>query len=247
MSLSLSLDSRTLVTQITDKLREQIITGKLAPGDRIRQDAYAEAFGVSRTPLREAFRLLESEGWIQLRARSGVEVSRFSPVEVQEILSMRLLLEPLAIRVSAVGHADDSVPALTSLLEQLPSGPSRSVEEVEVYEAANQKFHYALYGLTDASTDEPLHTSLRSHWERYSRYRRVYYRSDSESTSHSNEEHVQILEAWQSRDADRAEAELARHILSAGRSLVRALGDNDRPSFLPTLTALAGRYDFDLA
>lgn len=44
MSLSLSLDSRTLVTQITDKLREQIITGKLAPGDRIRQDAYAEAF-----------------------------------------------------------------------------------------------------------------------------------------------------------------------------------------------------------
>ncbi|MFE5702334.1 GntR family transcriptional regulator [Rhodococcus sp. ACS1] len=246
MAASMHLDARSLVSRIADSLREQIITGKLEPGMRIRQDEYAEAFGVSRTPLREAFRLLESEGWIDMRPRSGVEVSRFSSAEVQEISAMRLLLEPLAIRVATVSHTDADERSIRDIARGLiAEQPSDGVARFDAIAEANRKFHYALYGFDDEVVLDPIQSGLRGYWERYSRYRRVYWNVD-DHLMHSNEGHQRILDAWSARDADRAERELARHILGAVRSLVYELDEHRASSFSPTLHELAKRYDFDL-
>ena len=71
-TLSLSRRSQTtLVDEIVDAIRDRIIHGELQPGLKIRQQQFAEALGVSRTPLREAFQRLESDGWVDLRARRG--------------------------------------------------------------------------------------------------------------------------------------------------------------------------------
>ncbi|MFF3567484.1 GntR family transcriptional regulator [Nocardia jiangxiensis] len=246
MSVSLNLDSRTLVTRIADRLREQIIAGELEPGARIRQDEYAEAFGVSRTPLREAFRLLDAEGWITTRPRSGVEVSRFSPAEVQDIITMRLLLEPLAIRVSAVTHTSEESAALRTLHERWQADRSRWQSQTEEYNAVNQEFHFALYGLKPGADPDPVYAGLRGYWERYTRYRRVYWHS-ADSMSRSSDEHAALLDAWLARDADRAEVVLAQHILHAGRSLVRSLAGDEPPAFSPQLIELAKRYDWPLS
>lgn len=245
MSVSSNLDSRTLVTRIADRLREQIIAGELEPGARIRQDEYAEALGVSRTPLREAFRLLDAEGWITTRPRSGVEVSRFSPTEVQDIITMRLLLEPLAIRVSAVTHTADEEAALRILHERWQGDRSRWHGQTEEYNAVNQEFHFALYGLKPDAGPDPVYAGLRGYWERYSRYRRVYWHS-ADSMRRSGDEHDALLDAWLARDADRAEAILAQHILHAGRSLMRSLSGDETPAFSPQLIELAKRYDWPL-
>jgi DNA-binding GntR family transcriptional regulator len=246
MAVLLTLDPPTLVGQIADLLRQRIITGHLQPGERIRQDQYAEAFGVSRTPLREAFRLLEAEGWIHLRPRSGVVVSEFSIAEINDILAMRLLLEPLAIRARAATHG----PADESLLEALHAGlgdrASRHDQDGDEYDAANQAFHFALYGITSLPAIDPIHASLRGYWERYARYQLVYRARTVDSIRRSNDEHDALLEAWLARDRARAEHLLGRHILSAGCSLIRILSEEGQPKFSPLLLELAERYDVDL-
>lgn len=248
MPASLNLDAPSLVSRIADSLRDQILTGQLEPGSKIRQDQYAEAFGVSRTPLREAFRLLEAEGWVQIRPRSGVEVSSFSPVKVQEILVMRLLLEPLAIRGAALNHTPAQGEVVSRLFEQLASHSKTEQGEAENYDFANQEFHHALYGLDTELPLEPIKETLRGYWERYSRYRRVYYWRANDSISHSNDEHRRILDAWVARDADGAERELARHILRAGWSLLGSLdGGGPAANISPHLLEVAKRYDFDIA
>lgn len=244
MARSMTLDSRTLVTQISDHLRDQIISGEIAPGSRIRQDEYADAFGVSRTPLREALRLLESEGWVQIKPRSGVEVISFSPVKVQEILVMRLLLEPLAVRVGALSHTTSDATALREFI-----APAENADDsaAEAYEMSNQRFHYGLYGIRAGQVNvSPIYQTLSTYWERYSRYRRVYFTRDKDSVSHSVGEHERIYAAWIDRDADRAEAELARHILGAGRSLMRSIEHDAELSVTAELKQLAERYEFDL-
>ncbi|MGW6730150.1 GntR family transcriptional regulator [Nocardia sp. NPDC055029] len=245
MAVSWNLDSRTLVVRIADSLREQIITGDLEPGAHIRQDEYAEAFGVSRTPLREAFRLLEAEGWVAIRPRSGVQVVRFSPAEVQDILVLRMLLEPLAVRVAALNHSEEEAVELREMhsrwLESRPEAHARTDE----FDAANQEFHFALYGLATVDPD-PLLVSLRGYWERFSRYRRVYHGRSTDSITRSSDEHEALLKAWLARDADGAETILAQHILHAGCSLVRSLGGDEPPRFSQLLVQLAQRYDCDL-
>lgn len=246
MTLSLNLDSRSLVTQIADTLRNRIVRGELEPGARIRQDEYAEAFGVSRTPLREAFRLLEAEGWIQIRPRSGVEVSRFSRVEAQEILVMRLLLEPLATRIGAVTHDTAQERLVRKIFNSWPADTGRDLAQIDAYDTLNQRFHYALYGMPDGTSQDPIHVGLRGYWERYLRYRRVYYWRDPDSTSNPAEEHSRILQAWTARDGGEAEVAMAHHILGAGKILLRSLDDGADQTFTPALRELADRYDIDL-
>jgi DNA-binding GntR family transcriptional regulator len=247
VTASLNLDSRTLVTRIADLLRDQIIAGELEPGTRIRQDEYAEVFGLSRTPLREAFRLLEAEGWIEMRPRSGVAVSRFSPTEVQDILTMRLLLEPLAIRVTATNHTAEEQAQLQQLHDRLRSSSPTSPAQADAYDVANQEFHFALYGLKPAPLLDPVHAGLRGYWERYTRYRRVYYGRTADSISQSSADHVALLHAWIGRNADEAELLLAQHILRAGHALVRSLAADESLTKSPQLLELAKRYDCVLA
>ncbi|MGW6729681.1 GntR family transcriptional regulator [Nocardia sp. NPDC055029] len=246
LAASLNLDSRTLVTRIADSLRERIISGQLEPGAHIRQDEYADAFGVSRTPLREAFRLLAAEGWVTIRPRSGVEVVRISAAEVQDIVAMRLLLEPLAIRVAALTHTEEEAATLQKGHCRLQAERPREQGLANEYDAANQEFHFALYGLKLGETSDPLHVSLRGYWERYSRYRRVYYSRAIDSLSNSSDEHAALIDAWLARDADRAEAILAQHILYAGCSLVRSLSSAEPPCYAAQLVELAKRYGCDL-
>lgn len=244
MASSLDLDSRTLVTRIADLLREQILTGQLAPGARIRQDEFAENFGVSRTPLREAFRLLESEGWIEIRPRSGVSVSQFSPAEVQDILAMRLLLEPLAIKVAAYSHDEAETVRLQAIFESLHSAQHEHQNNTATYDSANEDFHFALYGMSVNTTTNPLYSSLRSYWERYARYRRVYYARTADSVEDSSSEHDGLLRAWIARDGDAAEQLVAQHILRAGISLLRSLTQDATPAISLQITELARRYRY---
>jgi len=85
-----AVDSRTLVAQIADTLRAGVILGHLQPGERIRQDDFTTQLGVSRTPLREAFRVLENESGLISRPRIGVEVTGLTAVEVEKIALVRL-------------------------------------------------------------------------------------------------------------------------------------------------------------
>jgi DNA-binding GntR family transcriptional regulator len=238
-----SLDARTLVSRIADLLREQILRGDLAAGARIRQDEFAEVLGVSRTPLREAFRLLEAEGWVVSRPRAGVVVAGLSSAEVQEVSVMRLLLEPLAARAAATRHTAEAEDALAAIVQEEGSSPAgRSADHIE---AVTRDFHFRLYGMPpDTARHDAMQTELRRYWERYARYRRVSWSAESQ-VAQSQEEHRLLLAAWGRRDGDDVERILAQHVCGAAVAMVRALDPQSR--FTPQFEELAGRYAVDLA
>jgi len=245
-TLSLSRRSQTtLVDEIVDAIRDRIIHGELQPGLKIRQQQFAEALGVSRTPLREAFQRLESDGWVDLRARRGAEVRPLTVDEAGEIFTMRVVLETTAARLAAVLHTEGearqarrlvAVPAASGSAADGP--PSRDVE------ALNLAFHEAVYGLNSPKTSRELADNLRGYWTRALRYRLVYW-SQPSAIELSRAAHETILEAWLARDADATEWAVADHILTAlWKIAARIDGGDSRPA--PALRALAGRYGVTL-
>lgn len=237
-----SLDARTLVSRISDLLREQILRGDLPAGARIRQDEFAEVLGVSRTPLREAFRLLEAEGWVVSRPRAGVVVAGFSSAEVQEVSVMRLLLEPLAARAAATRHTREAEEALDALLRAEET--STSEPSPDHVEQVTRDFHFGIYAMpAPGAPHDAMQTELRRYWERYARYRRVLWNAEAQ-VARSHREHRLILEAWCRRDPGAVERIAAQHVCGAAAALVRAL--DPQPRFTAQFRELADRYAVSL-
>src|SRR5262245_56278227 len=101
-----------LSQRVTNEIRDLILNGELAPGERIRQEALAERFGTSRIPVREALRQLESEGLVSLVPNSGASVAKLDLNECLEIYKIRELLEPLALSESIPYLTDAEIAAL---------------------------------------------------------------------------------------------------------------------------------------
>jgi DNA-binding GntR family transcriptional regulator len=228
----------TLANDIAVAVRDRIISGELAPGLKIRQQEFSELLGVSRTPLREAFQRLETEGWVDLVAHRGAEVRALTVGEAEEIFTMRVILETAAARISAAAHADEDAPRARELID--PVGPLRDAEPMmEGTEDANQRFHAYIYGLGGGLLPTELKNELERYWTRALRYRIVYWRSKS-SLARSHDAHQAIYDAWHARDANATETAVARHILVALADITHLI-DRDH-SATPALLALAGRY-----
>ncbi|RYF54028.1 MAG: GntR family transcriptional regulator [Comamonadaceae bacterium] len=158
---------------------------------------------------------------------------------------MRLLLEPLAIRVAATHHTEADAEKLRNLYDKWRTSQTRDVHGDE-YDTANQEFHFGLYGLDPTAEMKPFHALLHRHWERYTRYRRVYYWRTADFSQISGNHHLRLLEAWATRDADRAEKLLAHHVLSAGCTLVHSLTAEGPAEYSPQLREVADRYGCEL-
>ena len=98
--------SDTISTRISKTLADRIISGAIEAGARLRQDHVAEEFGASHVPVREAFRLLESQGLVVSEPRRGVRVAGFTLEEVREVAEMRAALEALALALPAYPRAN---------------------------------------------------------------------------------------------------------------------------------------------
>ncbi|HLB05524.1 MAG TPA: GntR family transcriptional regulator [Thermodesulfobacteriota bacterium] len=93
--------TQTLRERIVNVLRESIIKGTLKPGERVAESELAEKYGISRTPIREAFRQLETEGFLKVIARRGAEVASLTEEDVREFYEVKSLLESYAAKVAA--------------------------------------------------------------------------------------------------------------------------------------------------
>jgi len=200
--------------QICAALADRIVSGKLAPGARLRQDQLALEFRSSHVPVREAFRRLEAGGLVMSEPRRGTRVSPLDAASIVEAVEMRAALEGLALR-----HA---LPRLTQDDLALAGKALRLAERsrsITVWEEANRRFHTALVapcgmGRLIAAIDD-LHRAS-------ARYLFAAWR-DLDWRARSDDEHRSILAAIRDGDAEASIAQLARHIRAAGEALVSAL------------------------
>ncbi len=202
----------TLASRISRALADRIISGDLAPGARLRQDHFAEEFGASHVPVREAFRLLEAQGLAISEPRRGVRVASFDLAEVREVAEMRAALEVLALRNAA--------PHLTaSILDQAEAATAAgdSSRDVRSWEEANRTFHRLLLtpcgmprllaAIDDlhAVSARFLFSAWRSNWE-----------------ARTDHDHRAILATLRQGNIDEAAAILARHVQWIGKAPARS-------------------------
>jgi DNA-binding GntR family transcriptional regulator len=199
---------------IADTLREAIIQGRLTPREPLRQEQLAAHFSVSRIPLREALRSLESEGWIEFLPNRGARVSGLSAAEVTEIYEIRASLECTALKLALPQHTRESWKEVASALRTSQRETQRSR-----YVQRNRDFHLALYQPAQRPYLLRLIESLHSRGERYLRLKleMPLYKHTSD------DEHQQIYRACRSGDLDRATAILATHLLDTGTMLASYL------------------------
>jgi DNA-binding GntR family transcriptional regulator len=200
------LDNRTLWEQVRDRLREDVLAGRLAPGTELSEVALAREFGISRGPLREALGRLASEGLVTITPRRGAVVTQLSRQEFIDAYQVREALETLAVRL-AVPLMSDAERAHLHELCELMARAARD-NQVRLFFDTNNSFHEAL---VRASRNQKLYEVHRVLVGQMAPYlpRSLELRGNLQR---SVEEHEEILAAIDARDPDRASQLLAEHI-----------------------------------
>ena len=135
MNLIESESELALSQQIANSLKEEILSGKFPPGVRILQEDIAEKFGASRSPVREALRILEAEGLINLVAHTGAWISRLSLAECEEMYQLRERIEPLLLRLSIPQISTSVISELQDLATQM-----EATKDVETFLKLDRQF-----------------------------------------------------------------------------------------------------------
>jgi DNA-binding GntR family transcriptional regulator len=201
---------RSVEDTVTETLRWAIESGRLAPGARLGQADLAEELGVSRIPLRDAFRRLASEGLIDLDSRRGARVVSLSPADIAEIYEMRLLLETTCARY-AVDNLD--VTAATALVN-LSLEMDRMADDLEAGPAVRLDFYSRLYAHADRPRMRETILRLRSQVGRYHRLN---------PAGHAGHAHVELRKAIRARNGERAAEVVAAHLVEARDDLLQSL------------------------
>ena len=195
---------------IADALREAIIQGQLIAGEPLRQEQLASHFSVSRIPLREALRSLESEGWIEFLPNRGARVAGLSASEAREIYEIRASLERTALELAFPCHTDESWREVEAALQAAIKEKQRPR-----YVQRNREFHLALYRPAERPHLLSLIDSLHKRGERYLHLKLAvpFYKHKSD------DEHEQIYAACREGDLDEARRTLTAHLLDTGTML----------------------------
>ncbi|QWT24543.1 GntR family transcriptional regulator [Subtercola sp. PAMC28395] len=201
-------------SRIAGSLREAILRGEIAPGERIRQEQIAADHDASRLPVREALRMLESEGLVTLVANTGAWVSHLSLAECDELYQMRERIEPLLLGYSIPNLEEKTIAHLDALASEM-----EATHDVSRFLMLDREFHLASY--SGAST-LMLGDTVSRLWNMTQHYRRAYsMRLDRDSNRIVHDEHHMIVRAIELRDTDDAGRVLLGHIRRTRLELAR--------------------------
>jgi DNA-binding GntR family transcriptional regulator len=210
-----TLERDTTAKVVAERLREEIQHGTLAPGTRLRQNDVAKRFGVSTTPVREAFAQLQAEGLVRIDPHRGAVVFHPSLDDVREFYEIREVLESLA-----VSHAIRHLQAETTRELETLIGRMRGTEDPRRWLKLNDQFHLRLYADAGRPRLSALIDTLRDASAPYI-YMFVASRPLSER---ANEEHQAILDACVRGDANGARRAIREHLRHASHDLAAFLG-----------------------
>ena len=203
------LERRVFREEIREQLMEDILNGRLQPGDRIIETRIAQQFGVSQGPVREALRDLELFGFVVSSPFRGTQVRRISTEDLMEIYPIRAALEGVAARAAA-GRIDEATLAtLEALIGSMREAAARDDHRAEA--DADHAFHHAIVKASGNHMLEHMWQTMR-----LSITTCVTHSVTHRSLHEIAERHVVVLDALRSRDPDRAEAAIRRHIEEPG-------------------------------
>lgn len=220
--MSLPLKHRTLSSAIVDRLRQEILDGSYPAGSQLRQDALAQAFEVSRIPVREALFQLEAEGFVRIVPHKGAIVSGLSLEEINDVFELRKLLEPRLLA--------SSVPALTAEDFAAAANMEAAFEEamtagdVARWGVLNADFHLALYARATQPRTLLIVAGLLQTSDRYTRLQ-LQRGSSIERARAEHNELIRLCRGGRMKEAGRL---LVDHIELVRRDLVAFLEERGK-------------------
>lgn len=207
-------DRASLAKVASDRIRGQILDGKLRPGERLVEDRLSVEFGVSRVPVREALRLLSVEGLVRIEPRRGASVANVSAETADELVEVRTLLEGLNARLAARRHDPAIVARLSDTLARgNAAAGSASAEELA---SLNREFHSLL---VEASRNSVLSEIMRTLRERTA----LAFSLNGKTRAREDwKEHSAILAAVIEGDEEMAALLAMRHVQNAAAAFAKS-------------------------
>ncbi len=219
MSFNLSQIEHTNIDhRIYEIITEQILTGKLAPGDRLTEEEVARQLGVSRTPVREAMKSLAKDELVELLPRKGMYVKKLELQDVVEIYDIRAVLEELAVTLATL-----RIPK--AIIKELRIEAEKSRQEIisghnEGSHAFDREFHYCI---AEHSGNKRLAATIESLGNMVNFFRTTVIAREDKQIKQALEEHIQIIEALEKRDVTAAAEAMREHILHTRSNIMKTL------------------------
>lgn len=208
-----------LSESLREAVEEEVATGKLAPGTHLDEIELARRFGVSRTPVREALRLLAGEGVVEIRPRRGTVVARVTPQRLVEMFEVMAELEAMCARLAARRMTESELQALDAAHAQCSA--AAVVRDPDAYFYANETFHQALYR---AAHNGFLCDQAHALQRKLRPYRRLQLRVRNR-IQRSFDEHQCVLDALRAGDGAAAVAAIRSHVMVQGERFADLLAE----------------------
>ena len=203
--MNTKLNNRPLYEDVADRLREQIFSKQIIPGSWLDEQSLAKQFGISRTPMREAIKVLASEGLITIKMRRGAYVTEVNRGDLEQIYTVLSLLESQAVKEVATKASEDELNLLDHLHHRLEKAAAD--RDIEQFFEINSKFHELIQEIAGNRWMNGVIDDLR-------KVLKLHRRESLTSTGriqNSLMEHREILKAILKRDELAAEAAMRKH------------------------------------
>jgi DNA-binding GntR family transcriptional regulator len=206
-------------------LRRRILSGTIAPGSGLSQARIAKECRVSRGPVREAFRLLQREGLIEVEINQQARVTDLSVEEVEHLYALRVSAETLALGLSVPRFGAADLDELDRLVDAVAAAEGQGFDR---WEDLHHRFHTRLV----AHAGQRMASSMALWAEHTGRYRKVYVGRDGSGWTLGAREHAELARLCRERDPRAAATLLARHLSRAGLALIASMDPAHEPTLL---------------
>ncbi|OIP94372.1 MAG: hypothetical protein AUK26_00340 [Syntrophaceae bacterium CG2_30_58_14] len=193
------IKQKSLAEHIVEELEKKIVDGALQPGQRIIEEALCKTLGVSRSPVREAFQILESRGFVVREPRKGISVARSTQREAEDIYRIRASLDGLATSLAVEKQTPEFLKKLKKMHEQMIRAAEK--ENVAAYQQLNEKFH----GLLINACENPRLIQLIQNFDKQTIRYRMAVSSGPGWMRNSTKIHAAIIVSFEAGDAEAAE------------------------------------------
>ena len=193
------IKQKSLAEHIVEELEKKIVDGALQPGQRIIEEALCKTLGVSRSPVREAFQILESRGFVVREPRKGISVARSTQREAEDIYRIRASLDGLATSLAVEKQTPEFLKKLKKMHEQMIRAAEK--ENAAAYQQLNEKFH----GLLINACENPRLIQLIQNFDKQTIRYRMAVSSGPGWMRNSTKIHAAIIVSFEAGDAEAAE------------------------------------------
>jgi DNA-binding GntR family transcriptional regulator len=204
------LTPRALYEEVAEALRQRIFARELKPGDWIDELKIAEEYGISRTPLREALKVLAAEGLVTMKVRRGAYVTEVSHKDLADVYHLLALLESDAAGVAASRASDEQLAELQALHDDLEKSGKKGLKDKDNFFAINEQFHQLILSIADNRFRDQMVADLR----KVMKLNRAQSLTREGRIEHSLEEHRAIMAALAKRDGKASSKAMQAHILA---------------------------------